>query len=226
MKNRAKARFKGAMRFIRSHENSLRKDSLAKKLLCKNDKEFWKEIKRTRSKVSLPNVIDGVTGSDSIVNMWRSHYNDLFNCIKKDNNVHDLYNNVCYEPDIEVSHADITSGIEGLANNKSCGLDVVSAEHLKHCCNRILPMLAMCFTGFFIHGMLPLSMISVVLVHIVKDKLASVCSTSNYRPIALASIMSKLLETIILNRISGNLVTNPNQFDFKPKHNTEMCIII
>ena len=76
-----------------------------------------------RSKVSLPNVIDGVTGSDSIVNMWRSHYNDLFNCIKKDNNVHDLYNNVCYEPDIEVSHADITSGIEGLANNKSCGLD-------------------------------------------------------------------------------------------------------
>ena len=64
MKNRAKARFKGATRFIRSHEDSLRKDSLAKKLLCKNDKEFWKEIKRMRSKVSLPNVIDGVTGSD------------------------------------------------------------------------------------------------------------------------------------------------------------------
>ena len=69
-------------------------------------------------------------------------------------------------------------------------------------------------------------MISVVRVPIVKDKRASVCSrpTSNYRPIALASIMSKLLETIILNRISDNLVTNPNQFRFKPKHNTEMCI--
>ena len=58
-----------------------------KKRLCKNDKEFWKELKRMRSKVSLPNVIAGVTGSYSIVNMWRSHYNDLFNCIKKDNNV-------------------------------------------------------------------------------------------------------------------------------------------
>ena len=73
--------------------------------------------------------------------------------------------------------------------------------------NRIVPMLAMCFTGFFIHGMLPPSMISVVLVLIVKDKRASVCSTSNYRPIVLASIMSKLLEKIILNRISDNLVT-------------------
>ncbi len=84
-----------------------------------------------RSKLSLPNVTDGVTGSVSIVNMWRSHYNDLFNCIKKDNSVqHDLYSNVCYELDIEVSHDDKTSGIKGLANNKSCGLDRVSAEHI------------------------------------------------------------------------------------------------
>ena len=36
MKNRAKARFKGAMRFIRSNEDALRKESLTKKLLCKN----------------------------------------------------------------------------------------------------------------------------------------------------------------------------------------------
>ena len=63
MKNRAKARFKGAMRFIRCNEDALRKDSLAKKLLCKNDKAFWKEIKlMNNSKLSLPNVIDGVTG--------------------------------------------------------------------------------------------------------------------------------------------------------------------
>ena len=31
MKNRAKARFKDAMRFIRSNEDALRKESLAKK---------------------------------------------------------------------------------------------------------------------------------------------------------------------------------------------------
>ena len=36
--------------------------------------------------------------------------------------------------------------------------------------------------------------------------------------------MSKLLEKIILNRISDNLVTNPNQFGFMPEHHTEMCI--
>ena len=181
------------------------------------------------SKVSLPNVIDGVTGSVSSVNMWKSHYNDLFNCTKKDNNVHhDLYNNVCYEQDIEVSHGDIISGIEGLANNKSCGLDGVSVEHLKHSSNRIVPKLAMCFTGLCIHGVLPPSIISVALVPIVKDKRAGVCSILHYRPIALASIMSKLLEKCIHNRISDNLVTNPSQFGFKPTHNRPLlkCVYL
>ena len=45
MKNRAKARFKGAIRFIRRNKDALRKESLARKLFCKNDKVFWKDIK-------------------------------------------------------------------------------------------------------------------------------------------------------------------------------------
>ena len=88
MKNRAKARFKGAMKFIRNNEDIRRKESLAKKLLCKNYKVFWKEIKlMNNSNLSLPNVIDGVTGSHNIVNMWTSHYEDLFNCLNKDKDV-------------------------------------------------------------------------------------------------------------------------------------------
>ena len=66
----AKARFKGAMIFIRSNEDAVRMESLAKKLLCKNYKAFWKEIKLMNNcNLSLPNVIDGVTGSHDIVNM-------------------------------------------------------------------------------------------------------------------------------------------------------------
>ena len=42
MTNRAKARFKGAMRFISRNEDALRKESPAQKLLCQNDKAFWK----------------------------------------------------------------------------------------------------------------------------------------------------------------------------------------
>ena len=39
--------------------------------------------------LSLPNVI-GVTGSHNIVNMWKSHYEDLFNCLNKHKDVNNL----------------------------------------------------------------------------------------------------------------------------------------
>ena len=42
------------------------------------------------SNLSLPNVIDGVTGSNNIVNMWKSHYGDLFNSLYKDKDVSSL----------------------------------------------------------------------------------------------------------------------------------------
>ena len=172
MKNRAKARFKGATRFIRSNEDALRKESLAKKLLCKNDKAFWKEIKlMNNSNLSLPNVVDGVTGSHNIVNMWKSHYEDLFNCLTNNKDVNNICKNVEYQRDIEVSHSEIIHAIKDLKDNKSCGLDGISAEHFKHCNDVIIPLLSMCFTSLFVHGILHESMISVVLVPIVKKKI-------------------------------------------------------
>ena len=113
---------------------------------CKNDKAFWKEIKlMNNSNLSLPNVVDGITGSNNIVNMWKSHYGDLFNCLTKDKNVNDFCKTVDYEVDMEVSHSDIIQAIQDLKDSKSCGLDGNDAEHLKHCSNLIIPLLSMCF---------------------------------------------------------------------------------
>ena len=68
-------------------------------------------------------------------------------------------------------------------------------------------------------------MIDVVLVPIVKKKnRASICSKANYRPIALASIVSKIFEKLLYDRISYALTTCSNQFGFKTKHSTDMCI--
>ena len=97
-----------------------------------------------------------------------------------------------------MSHSEIIHAIKDLKDNKSCGLDGISAEHLKHCSDVIIPLLSMCFTSLFVHGILPESMISVVLVPIVQNKNASICSKSNYRPIALASIVSKVFEFFYL----------------------------
>jgi len=46
----------------------------------------------------------------------------------------------------------------------------------------------------------------------------------NYMPVSLATIISKLFEHYILSCISQLLATTDNQFGFKPKHGTDMCI--
>ena len=61
-----------------------------------------------------------------------------------------------------------------------------------------------CSVGFtfFVHGFLSDSMLSTVFVPIVKDKTGRIDRMDNYRPIALASVISKVVEIILLNRIS------------------------
>ena len=165
-----------------------------------------------------------MTGSNNIVNMRKSHYEDLFNCLAKDTTTNGLCQIVEYDLDVEVSHPEVINAIKELSDNKSCGVDGIHAEHLKHCSDILISLLSKCFTGLLVYGTLPESMIDVVLVPIIKNKRASICSKANYRPIALAIIVSKIFEKLLYDRISYALTTCSNQFGFKTKHSTDMCI--
>ena len=89
---------------------------------------------------------------------------------------------------------------------------------------KIVPLLSVCFTGFLVHGFMPASLLTVILVPIIKNKAGNVNSKDNYRPVALSSIISKVFESIILSRIECYLITNANQSGFKRKHGTDLCI--
>ena len=69
-------------------------------------------------------------------------------------------------------------------------------------------------------------MLAVVLVPIINDRTGRIDQLDNYRPIALSSIMSKVVEIIVLGRISDLLDICPNQFGFKRKLVTDTCIYV
>ena len=52
------------------------------------------------------------------------------------------------------------------------------------------------------HGILPGSMLSVLLIPVVQNK----TSIDNYRPIALASILSKVIEGILMDRLADYVI--------------------
>ena len=65
-----------------------------------------------------------------------------------------------------------------------------------------------------------------VIVPICKNKNGNISDAWNYRPVSLATIISKLFEHYILSCISPLLATTDNQFGFKAKHGTDMCIFL
>ena len=222
---KSRSRFKYALKYIKKNEDKLRRESMAKNLANKSTTQFWKDVAKSNNcKTPLPDHIEDAKGSENILKLWKKHFHEIFNCLKSntENNISFNLNNPLEE--IMVKHLAVTDAIKELSINKSCGLDGITSEHLKYASERLPHLLSMAITGFFVHGFLPDSMLSVLIVPVIKDKAGTINSKDNYRPIALASIVSKLVEIIMLNRMETHLLTQPNQFGFKKKHGTDQCI--
>ena len=82
----------------------------------------------------------------------------------------------------------------------------------------------MLFSIMFIHSYAPDNLINIKISNLIKDQQKSLSDMSNYRPIALASLISKLLECVILQRCENNLKTSDNQFAYKVEHSTDMAL--
>ena len=122
-----------------------------------------------------------------------------------------------------VCSEDIRNIVNKLKCGKSSGPDGISAESLKFSHSRLYVLLSLCFSLCLTHGYLPKSLIETTIVPIVKNKCGNL-SNNNYRPIAIATITSKVLELLILVKCEEFLYTSDNQFGFKSGHSTEFCI--
>ncbi len=108
--------------------------------------------------------------------------------------------------------------------SKSPGLDGINAEQIKFADSQLVVLLSILVSSILVHGYLPKEMSQSVIVPIIKDKNRRVNDKGNYRPICLSNIFSKIIDTVLFNRMKMYLETTPNQFGFKPKHGTELCV--
>ena len=77
-----------------------------------------------------------------------------------------------------------------------------------------------------LRGYIPKPCINTVIVPILKNKNGNHQDCDNYRPIAIATVVSKLFEQVIFVNIKNFLDISNNQFGFKTKHSTDVCVFL
>ena len=110
-----------------------------------------------------------------------------------------------------VCYTDVQTLIRKLEFGKSADPDRICAEALKWAHDQLSVLFSLCFTLFLFHGYLPPKLIETTIVPIIKNNCGKyISSSNNYRPIALATIISKLFESTLLMKCEEYLCTSAN----------------
>ena len=149
--------------------------------------------------------IDGVHCSANICKIFASNLRSVLNsCDTSDGKA--LYDSVSSgiskaELDVfDVSKDNICEAFTHLKLSKSDGSILVS-DHVIHAIPAISSPLSMLFTSILRHGFLPTSLCDCILVPIPKGN-KDHSKSDNYRGIALAPTLSKLLRVVPVNNVS------------------------
>ena len=224
---KSRAQFKYALRFCKKNKELIESNKIASKLLSKNTIEFWQELNKINAdKKVISNNIDGLATEHEIGEYWKDHYCKIFNSVPNSR--------------VEMEHIKIRNGeqfkyfscsevieaINSVNKGKSPDRTGLSIEHILYAHEKVHSLITMCFNAMFKHSFMPEACMDTIISPIVKDKTKNITDSKNYRPIAIASTMSKILEKCMLKRIQEHIYTEHNQFGFKQKHGTDLCNMV
>ena len=159
-----------------------------------------------------------------IANMFASKLKGTLNTHSSSLHLHSSFHSALTESDVcdvTFSEADVLEAISHLKLGKS-DAEGVHSEHVTLASSALASPLAMFFTSLLRHGYLPQCLRDCVLVPLPKRNKDTTCS-QNYRPIALASSLSKILEHLIFTKYASYLSSSPLQFGFKSGSSTTLC---
>ena len=226
---RTRNTFHFQVRKCRRVEDFIRNRKLVENCL-ENDTDLFSEIRKLRSNDNHEDVtIDGAVGKD-IPNKFAEIYDELFNREDDDENIEHLSNEInsnINEGSLtevhKINSEVIKEAIEKIKPNKSDPIFDFTSDFLKNAPEILYEQLALVMKSFLIHGHVTESLLLATLVPIVKDKLADLCSSQNYRSIAISSLILKLLDWVILINYGHLLKCDDFQFGFQELSNTSLC---
>lgn len=239
--------FKNKLKWCQLNENKIKMDIIATHRYNKDFGNFWKETTKLNYKSSIPLSINGDQNPINIANMFASKFNPPpaslsttnISCSSGTRSAHGGAGTPPPPPpsltsaavssaghrELHVTAEDVFRCVKGMKRGKSPGHDGLSVEHVLFAPALLFERIASLFNVCIDHSYLPVDFMKTTVVPIVKNRTGDVSSLSNYRPISLATIFSKIFENLMMTHFSEkNVPLNDAQFGFRRGLSTDLAI--
>ncbi len=198
-------------------------------LLSSSTKKFWSAFKSVSKHSNVPNKMtwsqpDGVKYSannpSDIANLLNQYFYSVFKTSDSNDDEMSFPNsNVSYSDTSEGTISSITLTPEevyhvlvALDENKATGPDKISAKLLKNCASIVCSSLCALFNKSLSSGKFPYEWKLSNVIPIPKKGPAE--DVSNYRPISLLSLVSKVFERCVYNQLISHISTQLHHLQF------------
>ena len=145
-----------------------------------------------------------------------------------DENVNDIHVHCIANPSNHkhthcITVEQVKFAINKLKPGKSDSTDGLLSDNFKNGTHLLYSYIALLFTCMLTHGVSPIDFCLSVIVPIHKNKRANKCDSSNYRAIAISSLLGFFLDNVIFEDQYTYLSTDVLQFGYKRCSSTTIC---
>ena len=204
-----------------------------------NQGTYWKKVECVRkNNFNTTSVIDGHIGDAEIANHFQDKFRNLYNSVPTaDRNMDELSERINHKITVScnssvkdnnlhchiVNKNDVSMAVKKLKSDKSDVEGRVLSNNYIHGTDHLFMYLSFLFSSMINHGYAPATFLQSNMVPIPKGARANVTDSNMYRSIAISSIMSKILDNVIIEQQQLSLATSSYQFGFKSKASTALC---
>ncbi|XP_050348212.1 ommochrome-binding protein-like [Nymphalis io] len=206
--------FKIKLKWCQDNEEQIKMDILATSYKNKHFGKFWQQTNRLNARPSPSVEIGDVSGCRNIANMFKTQFKVEpceVNCTVADSGGIKSTGECL----LRFKTSEVVEAIMSKKRRKSPGHDGLSVEHLRHAGVHLPKVLGWFYNICVSHGFLPDSMTRTVVVPIIKIRTGDAADRTNYRPISLATITAKVLDSLLDTQLCKAVNIHDAQFGFR-----------
>ena len=213
----------------KAEEQIKREKLLAAVLNSDSDVDLFKEIKSMRkAKATTANKIDDKTEDieEHFAGIYKSLYNsvdDYDDLVEVSKIIDSKISNKSVDEVEKVTPELIKKAVKRIKSNKSDPVLDITSDCLKNAPDDLFLHISNIIKSFLIHGHVSVILLLSTLVPIIKDKLGDICSSKNYRSIAISSLFLKVFDWVIILLYGDCLQLHDLQFAYQPNCSSNMC---